>query len=193
VKAVWYERTGPAHAVLAVGEIPTPEAGAGEVRIKLAASGVNPADCYRRRGDIPMEFPRVIPDSDGAGTVDQTGPGVSPEWLGQRVWLYNGQRGRASGTAAEYIALDTGLIAPLPDNTAFDAGACLGIPCMTAHRCLFADGPIAGQTVLVTGGAGAVGHYAVQLAKWAGAYVIATVSSAAKAQQAVGAGADIVS
>jgi NADPH2:quinone reductase len=192
VKAVWYERTGPAHAVLAVGEIPTPEAGAGEVRIKLAASGVNPADCYRRRGDIPMEFPRVIPDSDGAGTVDQTGPGVSPEWLGQRVWLYNGQRGRASGTAAEYIALDTGLIAPLPDNTAFDAGACLGIPCMTAHRCLFADGPIAGQTVLVTGGAGAVGHYAVQLAKWAGAYVIATVSSAAKAQQAVAAGADIV-
>jgi NADPH:quinone reductase len=192
VKAVWYERTGPAHAVLAPGEMPTPEAAAGEVRIKLAASGVNPADCYRRRGDSPMEFPRVIPDSDGAGTVDQTGLGVSPQWLGRRVWLYNDQRGRASGTAAEYIALDAGLIAPLPDNTPFDAGACLGIPCMTAHRCLFADGPIAGQTILVTGGAGAVGHYAVQLAKWAGARVIATVSSAAKAQQAVAAGADIV-
>ncbi len=192
MKAVWYERTGPPHAALVAGEMPTPEAGAGEVRIKVAASGVNPADCYRRRGDVPMEFPRVIPNSDAAGTVDQTGPGVSQDWLGQRVWLYNGQRGRAFGTAAEYIALDAGLIARLPDNTLFDAGACLGIPCMTAHRCLFSDGPIAGQTVLVTGGAGAVGHYAVQLAKWAGARVIATVSSAAKAGQALAAGADVV-
>jgi len=192
VKAVWYERTGPPHAVLVAGEMSTPEPGAGEVRIKLAASGVNPADCYRRRGDIPMEFARVIPNSDAAGTVDQTGAGVPPGWLGERVWLYNGQRGRAFGTAAEYIALDAGLIARLPDNTPFDAGACLGIPCMTAHRCLFSDGPIEGQTVLVTGGAGAVGHYAVQLAKWAGARVIATVSSAAKTEQALAAGADVV-
>jgi NADPH2:quinone reductase len=192
MKAIWYERTGPPHEVLVAGEMPGPEAGTGEVRVKLAVSGVNPADCYRRRGDLPREFPRVIPNSDGSGTVDQIGPGVSQDWLGQRVWLYNGQRGRAFGTAAEYIALDAGLIAPLPDNTSFDAGACLGIPCMTAHRCLFADGPIADQTILVTGGAGAVGHYAVQLAKWAGARVIATVSSAAKAQHALVAGADIV-
>lgn len=192
MKAIWYERTGPPHEVLVSGEMPPPEAGTGEVRIKLAVSGVNPADCYRRRGDIPLEFPRVIPNSDGAGTVDQIGSGVSRDWLGRRVWLYNVQRGRAFGTAAEYIALDAGLIAPLPDNTPFDAGACLGIPCMTAHRCLFSDGPIANQIVLVTGGAGAVGHYAVQLAKWAGARVIATVSSPAKAQQAVAAGADIV-
>jgi NADPH2:quinone reductase len=192
MQAIWYERTGPPHEVLVSGEMPPPEAGTGEVRIKLAVSGVNPADCYRRRGDIPLEFPRVIPNSDGAGTVDQIGSSVSRDWLGQRVWLYNGQRGRAFGTAAEYIALDAGLIAPLPDNTPFDAGACLGIPCMTAHRCLFSDGPIANQTVLVTAGAGAVGHYAVQLAKWAGARVIATVSSPVKAQQAAAAGADIV-
>ena len=192
MKAVWYEGTGPPHAVLVAGEMSTPEAGAGEVRIKVAASGVNPADCYRRRGDVPMEFARVIPNSDGAGTVDQTGAGVPPGWLGQRVWLYNGQRGRAFGTAAEHIALDAGLIARLPDNTPLDAGACLGIPCMTAHRCLFSDGPIEGQTVLVTGGAGAVGHYAVQLAKWAGARVIATVSSASKAGQALAAGADVL-
>jgi NADPH:quinone reductase len=192
VKAVWYERTGPPHAVLVAGEMPNPEAGAGEVRIKVATSGVNPADCYRRRGDVPLEFARVIPNSDAAGTVDQTGPGVPPGWAGERVWLYNGQRGRAFGTAAEYIALDAGLIARLPDNTPFDAGACLGIPCMTAHRCLFSDGPIEGQTILVTGGAGAVGHYAVQLARWARARVIATVSSTAKAGQALAAGADVV-
>jgi len=191
MEAIWYERTGPPSEVLVGGEMPTPAAAPGEVRVKLAVSGVNPADCYRRRGDLPLEFARVIPNSDGAGTVDQIGPGVPQEWLGRRVWLYNGQRGRAFGTAAEYIALDAGLIAPLPDNTSFDAGACLGIPCMTAHRCLFADGPITGQTILVTGGAGAVGHYAVQLAKWAGARVIATVSSPAKAEHALAAGADV--
>ena len=192
MRAIWYEHTGSAHAVLVAGDMPAPVPGPGEVRIKLSASGVNPADCYRRRGEVPMEFPRVIPNSDGAGTVDQIGPGVSEDWLGKRVWLYNGQRGRAFGTAAQWIALDAGLIAPLPDNTPFDAGACLGIPCMTAHRCLFTDGPIAGQTILVTGGAGAVGHYAVQLAKWAGARVIATVSSVAKAEHALAAGADVV-
>ncbi|HTS55437.1 MAG TPA: NADPH:quinone reductase [Burkholderiales bacterium] len=192
MRAIWYERTGAPHEVLVAGEMPAPQAGTGEVRLRLAASGVNPADCYRRRGDLPLEFPRVIPNSDGSGTVDQIGPGVSQDWLGRRVWLYNGQRGRAFGTAAEYIALDAGLVAQLPDNTPFDAGACLGIPCMTAHRCLFSDGPIANQTILVTGGAGAVGHYAVQLAKWAGARVIATVSSDTKAQQAAAAGADIV-
>jgi len=191
MKAIWYERTGPPRDVLVAGEMPTPAAASGEVRVKLAVSGVNPADCYRRRGDLPLEFARVIPNSDGAGMVDQVGPGVSPDWLGRRVWLYNGQRGRAFGTAAEYIALDAGLIAPLPDNTPFDAGACLGIPCMTAHRCLFADGPIPDQTILVTGGAGAVGHYAVQLAKWAGARVITTVSSPEKAQHALAAGADV--
>jgi NADPH2:quinone reductase len=194
VKAVWYERTGPAAEVLTVGEMPTPVAGPGEVRIRLEASGVNPADIYRRSGSYrAMEFPRVIPNSDGAGTVDQVGGGVSRLKAGQRVWLFNGQRnGRAFGTAAEYIALAEHLVTPLADHVSFAQGATLGIPCMTAWCSLFGDGPIAGQTVLVTGGAGAVGHYAVQLAKWGGARVIATVSSTAKAEQARLAGADLV-
>jgi len=194
VRAVWYERTGAAPDVLTFGEMPTPEAGPGEVRVRLEASGVNPADVGRRAGSYrALEFPRVIPNSDGAGIVDQVGDGVTRFEVGQRVWLFNGQRnGRAFGTAAEYIALAEHLVTPLPDDVSFAAGATLGIPCMTAWCSLFADGPIAGQTVLVTGGAGAVGHYAVQLAKWGGARVIATVSSSLKAEQARLGGADLV-
>ncbi len=193
MQAAWYEKTGAAGEVIVVGEMPIPEVGSGEVRVQLRASGVNPSDCNRRAGrTYPMEFPRVIPNSDGAGVVDQVGDGVSPGWLGKRVWLYNGQRGRAFGTAAEYIALPVDLVMPLPENTDYEAGACLGIPCMTAHRCLFADGPVSGQTVLVSGGAGAVGNYAIQLAKWDKAKVIATVSSGIKASHAVAAGADLV-
>jgi NADPH2:quinone reductase len=194
MKAVWYERTGAAPDVLTFGDMPTPMAGPGEVRVRLEASGVNPADVGRRAGSYrALEFSRVIPNSDGAGIVDQLGDGVTRLGVGQRVWLFNGQRnGRAFGTAAEYIALVEHLVTPLPDNVSFAAGATLGIPCMTAWSCLFGDGPIAGQTVLVTGGAGAVGHYAVQLAKWGGARVIATVSSAFKAEQARLAGADLV-
>jgi NADPH:quinone reductase len=194
MKAVWYERTGPAAEVLTFGEMPTPTAGSGEVRVRLEASGVNPADVGRRGGTSrAMEFPRVIPNSDGAGIVDQVGGGVTRLKVGQRVWLFNGQRnGRAFGTAAEYIALAEHLVTPLPDSLAFAQGATLGIPAMTAWCSLFGDGPIAGQTVLVTGGAGAVGHYAVQFAKWGGAKVIATVSSALKAEQARLAGADVV-
>ena len=194
MKAVWYERTGAAPDVLTFGDMPTPIAGPGEVRVRLEASGVNPADVGRRAGSYrALEFSRVIPNSDGAGIVDQLGDGVTRLSVGQRVWLFNGQRnGRAFGTAAEYIALAEHLVTPLPDNVSFAAGATLGIPCMTAWSCLFGDGAIAGQTVLVTGGAGAVGHYAVQLAKWGGARVIATVSSAFKAEQARLAGADLV-
>jgi NADPH2:quinone reductase len=194
VKAVWYERTGAAPDVLAFGEMPTPQAGPGEVRVRLHASGVNPADVGRRAGSYrAMESPRVIPNSDGAGIVDQLGDGVTRLTIGQRVWLYNGQRnGRAFGTAAEYITLAEHLVTPLPEDLSFAAGATLGIPCMTAWCCLFGDGPIAGQTILVTGGAGAVGHYAVQLAKTGDARVIATVSSPSKAEQARLAGADLV-
>jgi NADPH:quinone reductase len=194
VKAVWYEGTGAAPDVLTFGDMPTPGAGPGEVRIRLHASGINPADVGRRAGSYrAMEFPRVIPNSDGAGIVDQVGAGVARFRIGRRVWLFNGQRnGRAFGTAAEYITLAEHLVTPLPDDVSFAAGATLGIPCMTAWCCLFGDGPIAGQTVLVTGGAGAVGHYAVQLAKAGGARVIATVSSPRKAEQARLAGADLV-
>jgi NADPH2:quinone reductase len=194
VKAVWYERTGAAPTVLTVGEMPTPEAGPGEVRVRLESSGVNPADVGRRGGGYrALEFPRVIPNSDGAGIIDQIGEGVTRLAVGDRVWLFNGQRnGRAFGTAAEYIALADYLVTPLPEDVSFAAGATLGIPCMTAWCSLFADGPITGKTVLVTGGAGAVGHYAVQLAKWGGATVIATVSSQAKDMEARLAGADLV-
>jgi NADPH:quinone reductase len=194
VKAVWYEQTGAAPTVLTVGEMPTPDAGRGEVRVRLEASGVNPADVGRRSGSYrAMEFPRVIPNSDGAGIVDQIGEGVTRFAVGDRVWLFNGQRnGRAFGTAAEYIAIAEPLVTKLPDRLSFAQGATLGIPAMTAWCCLFGDGPIVGKTVLVTGGAGAVGHYAVQLAKWGGAQVIATVSSSLKGEVARQAGADLV-
>jgi NADPH2:quinone reductase len=194
MRAAWYERTGPADAVIEIGRRPMPEPGPGEVRVRLMASGVNPADCNRRRGQgHAMEAPLVVPNSDGAGTIDRIGEGVTRFRAGDRVWLYNGQRnGRHLGTAAEFIALDADLVTPLPASVPFAAGACLGIPCMTAHRCIFSRGPVSGQTLLVTGGGGAVGNYAIQLAVWAGARVIATVSHAVHAEDARRAGADVV-
>ena len=194
MRAVWYERNGAAREVLERGQMPDPVPQAGEALVRLEASGVNPADTYWRAGtNGAIAHPRVIPNSDGAGIVEQVGPGVPPTLVGQRVWLYNGQRGgRAFGTAAELIAINTDLLTVLPAGVGFAEGATLGIPCMTAHRCLFAAGPVQGRTVLVTGGAGAVGHYAVQLGKWAGVRIIATVSSEAKAARAREAGADHV-
>jgi NADPH2:quinone reductase len=190
MRAVWYDRQGPANEVIVTGELPTPEPGSGQVRVRLEASGVNPSDTYRRRGAVPAEYPRVIPTSDGAGTIDKAGDGVPARWVGKRVWLYNGQRnGRWMGTAAEYIALDADLVTELPGHVSFAQGATLGIPGMTAHGCVFAAGPVQGKTLLVTGGAGAVGHYAVQLAAWAGAEVIATISSDDKARRALAGGA----
>ena len=194
MRAVWYERQGPAREVLTLGELPDPVPGTGEVLVRLHASGVNPADCNLRAGGRgPMDGPRVVPNSDGAGIVEAVGPGVAPVLIGKRIWLYNGQRnGRAFGTAAEHIALAADLVTPLPDHVSFAEGATLGIPCMTAHRSLFVAGPVQGKRVLITGGAGAVGHYAAQLAKWAGATVFATVSSEEKAARARAAGADHV-
>ena len=192
MRAAWYEKNGPAAEVLKVGELPDPVAGAGEVRVRLHASGVNPSDVKARAGSRPIRWPRIIPDSDGAGVIDQAGAGVDPKRIGERVWVFNGQWDRPLGSSAQYIALPTPLAVPLPAALSFEQGACLGIPVMTAHRCLFADGPVAGKTVLVTGGAGVVAHYAIQLAKWAGATVVTTVSSAAKAAHARAAGADIV-
>ncbi len=190
MRAVWYDRQGPAQDVIVAGELPTPEPGTGEVRVRLEASGVNPSDTYRRRGAVPAEYPRVIPNSDGAGTIDKTGPMVPESWVGKRVWLYNGQRnGRWMGTAAEYICLSADLVTELPAHVSFAEGATLGVPGMTAYGCVFAAGQIQGKTVLVTGGAGAVGHYAVQLAAWAGATVLATVSSEDKAARAKAGGA----
>ena len=193
MRAVWYDRQGPAAEVLQSGELPTPEAGPGQVRVRLRASGVNPADCNRRAGrGFAPDFPRIIPNSDGAGVVDAVGDGVDRASLGKRVWLYNGQRGRAFGTAAQWIALSADLVTELPPEVDFAAGATLGIPCMTAHRSVFIAGPVQGRTILVTGGAGAVGNYAIQLAHWAGARVIATVSSESKAAHARAAGAEHV-
>ncbi|MEZ5854240.1 MAG: NADPH:quinone reductase [Hyphomicrobiaceae bacterium] len=194
MRAVWYEKTGPARDVLVVGRQPLPEPAPDQVRIRLMASGVNPADCNRRGGiGYHMEAPFVIAHSDGAGVIDKLGAGVTRFVVGERVWLYNGQRnGRFQGTGAEYIALDQDLVTCLPENVPFEAGACLGIPCMTAHRCVFGSGPIEGLWVVVTGAGGAVGNYAVQLAKWGGARVIATISRTWHHADAEKAGADIV-
>ena len=193
MKAAFYDRNGPADEVLRVAELPMPAPGPGEVLVRVKASGVNPSDVKSRAGlRAKMSWPRVIPHSDGAGVIEAIGAGVDPARVGERVWLWNGQWQRPFGTAAEYIALPSYQAPHLPDGVPYEAGACLGIPAMTAHRCVFADGPVAGQTILVTGGAGAVGHYAIQLARWGGARVIATVSGADKAAHAKAAGANLV-
>jgi NADPH2:quinone reductase len=191
MKAAFYDRNGPADEVLRVGELPIPAPGLGEVLVRVKASGVNPSDVKSRSGmRAKMAYPRVVPHSDGAGVIEAIGAGIDPARVGERVWLWNGQWQRPFGTAAEYIALPAVQAPHLPDGVPYEAGACLGIPAMTAHRCVFADGPVAGQTILVTGGAGAVGHYAIQLARWGGARVIATVSGPEKAAHAKTAGAD---
>ena len=192
MRAAWYDRTGPAREVLQIGERPTPAPGRGEVLIRVRASGVNPSDVGMRGGvNAPMAYPRITPNSDGAGVVEAVGSRVDAGLIGKRIWFYNGQRnGRAFGSAAEYIELDADLVSPLPDTVSFAEGATLGIPGMTAHVALFAAGPVQGRFVLVTGGAGAVGLYAVQLARWAGATVIATVSSPEKAARAIAVGGD---
>ena len=193
MKAAFYDRNGAAEDVLQVGDLPKPAPTTGEVLVRLHASGVNPSDVKSRAGlRAKMAWPRVVPQSDGAGVIEAVGEGVDPGRVGERVWIWNGQWQRPMGTAAEYIAVPNIQAPHLPDNTPFEAGACLGIPAMTAHRCVFADGPVAGQRILVTGGAGAVGHYAIQLARWGGAKVIATVSGPEKARHAQAAGTDRV-
>ena len=191
MRAAYYERNGTAREVLQVGEIETPSVGPGEVRVKLAASGVNPSDVKSRQGTTrKIAYPRVIPQSDGAGVIDGVGDGVSKNRIGERVWIWNGQWKRAFGTAAEYIVLPAGQAVPLPDNTSFEAGACLGIPAMTAvHAVALAD-VARGSTLLVSGGAGAVSQYVIQFAKANGARVITTISSPEKDAAAREAGAD---
>ena len=193
MQAAYYERTGPARSVLTVGEQPTPEPGPGEVRVRVVVSGVNPSDVKGRMAPRRPGFPLVIPHSAGAGVVDAVGQGVEPSRIGERVWLWNAQWRRPFGTAAGYAALPSEQAVPLPDGVPFDVGACLGIPWFTAWRAVNYRPPASpGETMLVAGGAGSVGCYAVQLAKRAGYRVIATVSSDEKADVAAGAGADAV-
>ena len=192
MKAVWYESTGSARDVLRYGEAETPRPGPGEVRVRVAASGVNPSDTKKRGGWIGMKMAhrRVIPHSDGAGTVEAVGEGVDPGRIGERVWVWNAQGGgRPFGTAAEFVVVPDGQAVRLPDGVPWSIGAGLGVPGCTAHYAVLGDGPVRGRRVLVQGGAGAVGHMAVQIAALSGAVVIATVSSAAKGEAAVGGGA----
>lgn len=188
--AAWYERNGNARDVLVVGEMPTPEPGPDEVRVAIHASGVNPSDVKSRRGR-PLAWPRIVPQSDGAGIIDAVGKGVDHSRIGERVWIWNGQWKRSFGTAAEACVVPSAQAVRLPDKTGFAAGACLGIPALTALQAVRLLGPIAGKTILITGGGSSVGHYAAQFAKARGARVIAT-ASAAKADHARTAGADFV-
>jgi len=189
MRAAVYSRTGPAREVLSLTDLLTPEPAAGEVRVRLAWSGVNPSDVKSRGGRWPMVFPRIIPHSDGAGIIDAVGNGVSPERLGERVWTWNAQWGRSDGTAAEYVVLPSAQAVALPPAVDLEAGACLGIPALTAYHAVTMDGGVAGKSVLVAGGAGGVGHYAVQIAKARGARaVIASVSGPEKAALATAAG-----
>ena len=181
MKAAWYERRGPAAQVLTVGEMEAAEPGPGEVRVRLAFSGINPGDT-KKRGDWlggGMPFPRVIPHSDGAGVIDAVGDGADRARIGRRVWVYGAQSYRPFGTAAQSTVVPSAQAVDLPDGVSHGLGASLGIPGITAHRAVFADGPVAGRTVLVHGVLGAVGSIAAQLARWGGATVIGTVRRSA--------------
>jgi NADPH:quinone reductase len=191
--AALYRQTGPAAEVLQVEEVERPQPGPGEVLVRVRASGINPTDYKSRAGVTPRPIDGFqVPNMDGAGIIEAVGPGVDPARVGERVWLWFASAGRRWGTAAEWTVVPDRQAVPLPDRASFDLGASLGVPAMTAHYCLFADGPVQGQTVLVAGGAGAVGHFAIELAKRAGARVVTTVSSADKAALAEKAGADLV-
>ncbi len=191
MNAAWYERQGPASDVLTVGELTTPEPGPSEVRISVAASGVNPGD-VKKRGDtfgVGMAFPRVIPHSDGAGVIEKVGDQVPPSRIGERVWCFGAQSYRPFGTAAEYVVVPAEQAVPLKDGVSFEQGACLGIPGITAHRAVDVAGSLHGRAVLVQGGAGAVGQCAAGLARHAGALVIATVRSGGDVELSSRAGA----
>ena len=194
MRAAFYDEQGAAREVLGVSDLPDPQPGAGEVRVRVVASGINPSDIKTRTGfgGKAKPFARIVPHQDGAGVIDAVGPGVPDTRIGERVWIYMAQWGRAFGTAAEFVVVPSAQAVRLADNVSFEIGASLGVPAMTAHRCLFADGDLRGERVLVQGGAGAVGNAAILLAKWAGAWVAATVSRDEQAEVARAAGADLV-
>jgi NADPH2:quinone reductase len=189
MKAAWYERNGAAREVMVVGEQPTPSPQAGEVRVALHCSGVNPSDVKSRMAR-PLGGPLIIPHSDGAGVIDAVGEGVDSSRLGERVWTWNAQWQRPLGTAAQFICLPSAQAAHLPDDVSFEAGACMGIPGLTAWRAVDIAADVKGKTVLVTGASSSVGHYVTQMLKQRGATVIGTVGSEAKAAHAKAAGAD---
>jgi NADPH2:quinone reductase len=195
MRAAVYDRYGPAREVLRVAEIERPGPGRGEVRVRMRVSGVNPTDWRVRSGSSsgsPPPFPYLVPNQDGAGEIDAVGEGVDTGLIGRRVWVYFAAHNRQHGAAAQWVCLPAEQAVRLPDGASLDLGASLGIPALTAHRCLFADGPLDRRTVLVAGGAGAVGHFAIELWHLAGARVVTTVSSDEKAALAHAAGADVV-
>ena len=193
MKAVLHDHHGPAGEVLRFEDVEPPEPGPGQVRVKIEVSGINPTDWKSRSGATPRPIAGFqIPHHDGAGVIDAVGEGVDPGRTGQRAWVMMAAAGSPWGTAAEWTVVPQEQALPLPDSASFELGASLGVPAVTAHRCLFADGPIEGKTVLVAGGAGAVGPYAIELAKRAGARVVTTVSGPQKAELAAKAGADLV-
>jgi NADPH2:quinone reductase len=194
MKAAWFEKFGSAVDTLIIGEQPKPEVKDGEVLVKLKTTAVNPSDVKKRMGAFSnlLDDGHVIPHSDGAGVIEAVGEGVPKNRIGERVWVYQAQYARRLGTAAEYVAIDASRAATLPNNTSFEIGACLGIPAMTAHRAVMSDGDLTGQTVLITGGAGRVGNYAIQWAKLAGAKVITTASNPIDEETCREAGADLV-
>ena len=192
MKAAVYRQRGAAQDVLTVEDLPDPVAGPGEVRVRVHASGVNPTDWKSRSGDAPMTVEFQIPNQDGAGVIDAVGEGVDESRIGERVWLFHAAWNRVNGTAGEYTVIPSSQAVLLPVEITFNQGAGLAIPYITAYGCLYLDGPIAGRSILIAGGAGAVGHAAIELAKFAGAHVITTVSSPEKADLARAAGANVV-
>ncbi|VVP88295.1 NADPH:quinone reductase [Pseudomonas fluorescens] len=193
MKAAYYDQLGPAVEVLKVGDVPTPAPGPGEVRVKVAMSGVNPSDIKGRSGfKGAMPFKRIIPHQDGAGVIDSVGQGICESRIGERVWMFEAQSGRAFGTAAEFVVLPAGNVVRLADDVSFETGASLGIAALTAHYCLFADGELTGKRVLVQGGSGVVGEAAIQLAKWTGAWVATTIRHARDVETAKASGADLI-
>jgi NADPH:quinone reductase len=194
MRAVWFERKGPAAEVLTYGEMDDPRPGPGEVRIRVTHSGINPGDVKKRGGtyDGTMTYPRIIPHTDGAGVVDEVGPGVPGQWRSKPVWCSYAQTYRPFGTAAEFTTVPVAHVAELPKDIDLAQAACLGIPGITGHRAVFADGPVKGQTILVRGGAGAVGRAAVALARRGGARVLATVTAPDQSDDVRAAGAEEV-
>ncbi|MFM9136152.1 MAG: NADPH:quinone reductase [bacterium] len=191
MRAAIYEQRGSSD-VIRVADIPTPGPDVGEVRVRLGVAAVNPTDWKARSSADPLPFPVQVPGQDGAGTIDAVGPGVDPGRIGERVWVYHSALQRPWGTAAQYCVVPARQAVPIPAGVDIDQAAALGIPYITAYGCLFVDGPIDGRTVLVTGGAGAVGHAAIQLAVRGGAHVIATVSGPEKRDLAADAGAHVI-